>query len=230
MDQNPDVIRHNIEETRSALTEKLECLEQEVFGTVRDATQAVTATVENVKEAVTGTVENVKEKVHETVQSVKETFDLNRQVEQHPWATFGGSVAAGFLLGNLLPGDRTTQAFQSLSSSSAIDYSSTHATQRQEMSSRSERESSQGGFLSSLLEQFRPELEKVKGMAIGMAVGLVRDAVKDRIPEGMVRDFEQLANNVTTKLGGQPVQGPVLDTDCCQGGATGHTSAASAGL
>ena len=30
MDQNPDVIRHQIEETRSALTEKLETLENEV--------------------------------------------------------------------------------------------------------------------------------------------------------------------------------------------------------
>ena len=48
MDQEPDLseqlpreIRHQIEETRSELTEKLEALEQKVMNTVADATSAV---------------------------------------------------------------------------------------------------------------------------------------------------------------------------------------------
>src|SRR5438105_4518592 len=114
MDQNPDVIRHNIEETRSALTDKLETLEHEVFGTVREATQAVSDTVENVKETVACTVENVK--------------------------------------------------------------------------------------------------EKVEAMAIGVTAGLLRDAVRARVPDAMVADFEELANNITSKIGGEPVHGPVLES------------------
>src|SRR5262245_55877302 len=98
-DEQPKVIRHQMEETRASLTEKLETLEHQVVGTVQGATSAVTETVENVKEAVAETVETVKGTVRETVETVKETFDLSRQVDRHPWLMVGGSVALGFLCG-----------------------------------------------------------------------------------------------------------------------------------
>src|SRR5437588_98198 len=90
MDQEPDVIRQDIDETRSSLTEKLETLEAEVKGTVQDA-----------KNTVEDTIHNVKSTVHETVESVKRTFDLPYQVRQHPWPMLGGSVVAGFILDNV---------------------------------------------------------------------------------------------------------------------------------
>src|SRR5262249_38838293 len=90
MDDSPEVIRQQMEETRAALSEKLETLEQQVVGTVKDARAAVTDTVETVKGAV-----------HDTVETVKETFDVSRQVERHPWAMLGGSIALGFLGGRL---------------------------------------------------------------------------------------------------------------------------------
>ena len=43
MDQEPDVIRQDIEQTRESLTEKLETLECEVKGTIADAKDTVTA-------------------------------------------------------------------------------------------------------------------------------------------------------------------------------------------
>ena len=87
MAYEPEVIKQQMEETRSSLADKLETLEQHVLGTVHDTTSAVSNTAEMVTDAVEGTVESVKETVEnvkesfmETVESVKETvretFDL----------------------------------------------------------------------------------------------------------------------------------------------------------
>ena len=53
MDERPDVIRQQIEETRESLTDKLETLE----GQVKDTVSTVSDTLESVKETVEGTVE-----------------------------------------------------------------------------------------------------------------------------------------------------------------------------
>lgn len=98
MAEEPDVIREQIEETRTSLTEKLETLE----GQVRETVQSAKATVED-------TLETVKSSVQNTVESVKQTFDLSYQVDRHPWAMTGGSFVVGFLLGNYLEGRRQTR-------------------------------------------------------------------------------------------------------------------------
>jgi len=85
--ENEDLIREQMTDTRTSMTEKLEQLEEKVAGTVTGATGAVQDTVEAVKEtvlgakdAVTGTVEAVKDTVvgakdavTEAVETVKET-------------------------------------------------------------------------------------------------------------------------------------------------------------
>lgn len=99
MDNTPEVTRSQMEGTRAALSEKLETLEQRMVATVHGAADAVAQTVDNVKDAV-----------HETVDNVKGTFDLRRQVERHPWAMVGGSIALGFVGGMLLHRHRATRA------------------------------------------------------------------------------------------------------------------------
>ena len=69
MDDEPEVIRQQMEETRSALTDKIERLEHQVVGTVQNTTRAVNDTVENVKEAVQETVSTVKDTVSGTVEA-----------------------------------------------------------------------------------------------------------------------------------------------------------------
>ena len=85
--ENEEVIRHRMEQTREALTEKLETLEQKVADSVS---------------AVTDTVASVQEKVHEGVESVKDAVDVKAHVERHPWLMLGGSVLCGYVLGDLL--------------------------------------------------------------------------------------------------------------------------------
>jgi len=102
MANEPEVIRQQMEETRSDLQTKLETLEQQVKDTVQEATEAVSDTVATVKETVKETVETVKETVEETVESVKETFNLTRQVQAHPWPAFACATLVGFVGSRLL--------------------------------------------------------------------------------------------------------------------------------
>src|SRR5262245_2642415 len=106
---DPEVIRKKMLEKRTALTEKLEALEQGVLGvassvtnTVESVKEGVEETVEAVKDTVQDTVGAVKETVEETVETAKGLFDVPGHVERHPWAMLAGSVGVGALLGFLL--------------------------------------------------------------------------------------------------------------------------------
>src|SRR5437868_9061606 len=102
MDNETEVIKQQMEETRESLSEKLGALEQHVLSTVQDTTDSVTNTVETVKDAVQGTVSSVKETVADTVDTVKEAFDVRQQVERYPWAMLAGAVFVGYVGGRLL--------------------------------------------------------------------------------------------------------------------------------
>ena len=105
MNDTPEVIRQQMEETKSQLSEKLESLEHQVSETVQSTGTAVTATAEAVQE----TVEAVTDAVH----SVSNAFDFPRQVERHPWIAVGGSFALGYLASELLNAPTTTSASES---------------------------------------------------------------------------------------------------------------------
>lgn len=217
MDQEPDVIREQIDETRSALTDKLETLEEQV----RETVQSAKATVE-------GTLENVKSSVQETVQTVKRTFDLPYQVDRHPWAMLGGSFLAGLALGKWLEG-RQDQVRDYPSYGSAVgelprapavsetapryepDFSRTPAY------SPSAAQPSKPGVLGRLLHQFDDEIEQVKGVAIGALMGVVRDLVKQSLPK-LAPQIEEVMNSATSKLGGRPVAGPLVEPSTTETG------------
>jgi ElaB/YqjD/DUF883 family membrane-anchored ribosome-binding protein len=201
--EDPEAIRHRIEETRSSLTEKLETLEGQVRGTVEGA-----------KATVEGTIETVRETVKDTVDTVKRTFDLNYQMQQRPWTLIGASVLAGFLIGALVSRGRPSRGRSRVSS--YPDYAP--ASERSLASSAAaEPAASQGpGFLSGLMEQFGPEIDKIKGAAIGYLVGMARDSIKEALPS-LGQQIEEVTDSVTTKLGGEPVEGPVM-------GSASHSS------
>src|SRR5947209_12484747 len=102
MEQDADVIQHDIEETRASLVDKIGALEERVTSTVEQAKSTVEDTITSAQNAVTQTVQTVKSTVNETVESVKEAFDLRRQVERHPYAMVGCSFLTGFLTSKLV--------------------------------------------------------------------------------------------------------------------------------
>jgi len=249
-DDDPEVIRRQMEVQRASLAEKVEALEQKMVQTVQStletvqtAKDAVTETVETVKDTVqssvesvkdtfTSSVESVKDSVHSSVESVKDTLNVEHQVEQHPWAMFGGSVVLGFLGGLLInkltePNRRFPDHPQSLytgaeswsrpqPSASSYAPSSSRFTGSTEAPAQQPAASStpvqpEHPWLAELSQTFAPEIQKVKGLAIGALVGAVRDLVAQSVPEQFRPQLNEVMDNMTTKLGGEPVQPQFLD-------------------
>jgi ElaB/YqjD/DUF883 family membrane-anchored ribosome-binding protein len=99
-----DMIRGQMEDTRTSLTDKLETLEHQVSDSVHDATSNVADTVEAVTDSVQDTVASVKETVtavkesmRQGVSAVKAFFDIKDHADRHPWAVMGGAVVVGYV-------------------------------------------------------------------------------------------------------------------------------------
>jgi len=227
--ENEDVIREQMEDTRTSLSEKLETLESKVASTVEGATtnvadtvEAVKDTVEAVKDTVQETVTTVKESVDQTINAVKETvqqsvtavkglFDVPGHVRTHPWLMFGASVAAGYLLEPYVGrirgrgrGSRT--AFSPDHVVEETRFSQPHYAQPQ----RGQTQHGQTGFMPSTLEgilkKFEPELRRLKGLAVGTAMTALRDAVIKAVPQNMVSTVNENLDGITQKLGGERLE------------------------
>jgi ElaB/YqjD/DUF883 family membrane-anchored ribosome-binding protein len=214
--EDPEVIRQQMEAQRAALTDKLETLECKIAQTVQGAREAVSETVQEAKEAVAETVQSVKDTVHSSVETVKETFDVRRQVQRHPWAMLGGSVAAGFVAGMLLnrTGGGPSRGFapaMPTGTNRLREHARTSGGYLNTPATTTTPPQRQESWVDELAQKFAPEIQKVKGFALGAAMGLVRDLVSPSVPEAMRPQFTELLDNVTTKLGGEPVQGDVLN-------------------
>lgn len=209
MDHETEVIKGQMLETRTALTEKLEALEERVVSTVKDTTDAVSETVEAVKDAVESTVDTVKGTVSETVdsvkESVKETFDLNHHFQTHPWMMLGGATLVGYLGGCLLDSGRSG----SRASSNGWSYLQGHGGRPEERSRPetppSEPAKSGPSMWDKAVEALGPAISKLEGLAIGAATGVVGKMLLEAAPEAMRGDLEGVINDITTALGGKPI-------------------------
>lgn len=208
--ENEEVIRAEMEETRTALTEKLEVLENQVIGTVQDARSAVSDTVETlketvgtVKETVTDTVSAVKESVQEGVATVKDWMDVRAHVDRHPWLMVGGSIATGYVVGALC--DRfmegETASMTAAMASTAEPVRSEHRLGNGHRAARVKRhhEPESGSWLAG----FAPELNKLKSLALGTLIGTVREMVVKSVPQELGHRLGEVLDNVTSKLGGE---------------------------
>jgi len=205
-DKSEEMIQQQMKETRAALTEKLETLENKVVGTVAEATTAVSDTVEAIRETVNetvttvnetvkGSVETVKETVHESVETVKDIFDLPAHVDQHPWMMLGGSVAVGYCLGALL-GSRSSAG----SSATTFTYPE-----------RTVPTPSAPSKPTSEPSPWAPEINKLKGLALGVLFGTARELLLSSVPEHIADQLKEIVDNVTKKVGGEPM--PSSDWD-----------------
>lgn len=231
MENEAEMIRHQMEDTRTALTEKLEALESQVVSTVKGTTEAVAETVDAVKETVQETVEGVKETVQETVEgvtesvsnvkeSIKETFDLTGHMERNPWATFGGCVLAGFALGYLLPsassskparretwsGSGYPEAEPGMTDRLTAGVSSAASSAYDEVSSLASSALAKGW--DALKESWGPVADQLKQMAIGTTAGLVGEMVLKSVPPTLKDNVAKMLDDMTVSLGGQIMRSP----------------------
>jgi len=190
VDNELEVIRTEMEQTRSSLADKLEALESEFRGAVEGTTSAVANTVETVQE----TVENVKESVQETVTSVKETLNVRKHVERHPWAMFGGAVLVGCFAGSLL-GRRSSRRRPETTNVEEGRKEAAHPVSNGNGRSRKAAAPEEEGTLQSVLKT-------IKGLALGTLMGALRDVLEKAAPASLTSDLANAVDDMTTKLGG----------------------------
>jgi len=181
-----------MEDTRASLADKLDTLENQVLGTVHDATDAVAHTVQDVRSVV----DSVTESIQEGVESVKETFNLSEQVRRHPWGMLCGAAATGFFGGWLMgPSREETEAAPAPHLPRDFPSESYGASLQAEPAPSSEAEES----------IFAEPLQALKGIALGAVMGLVREMVSKGLPENIQDDVVKVLDNFTTKIGGKIV-------------------------
>lgn len=202
--EDEQVIRDKMEETRTSLSEKLETLESKVVDTVKGATEAVNETVETVKESVketvstvTGSVQDavgtVKGTVQDGVETVKDWLDLGAHVEKHPWCAMAAAVAAGYCLETMLEAKAPEQPHKD----GFVAPAGKHHNGRHHR-----RPSSKA---SSLLNQFRPEIDQLRGLALGTLLGVVREMIVQAVPRDLGQHLKEVIDSATKKLGGEPL-------------------------
>lgn len=218
MDNEPEVIRQQMEETRSSLQDKLETLEQHVTQTVQGAADAATETVQSVKDAVQETVATVKDTVQDTVGSVKRTFDLNAHVQQHPWAMFVGAVAAGYVATRLLartrPGEEYSSAPAEMTPPSAVIDVSVPAppSGKHRNGKHHDAPREKTGLMAAASKRYGEELTKLQSLAVGMLGAVVREVLTSAAAPPVAERITEILDGVTEKMGGKPIRGPLFQS------------------
>lgn len=214
MDPQPDVIRQQIDQTRSSLTEKLETLEAEVKGTVQtaketveSAKEAVESTFTTAKETVQDTIDSVKETMASATETVKRTFDVPYQVDRHPWAMLGLSLVSGIVFGAFLGGRSTNgrRVASRMSEASVVPPERPGIAPQAAWSRPTPEEPGRPGFMDKLSSQLGDELEKVKDLTITTLVGVVGDVAKRSLPV-LAHTVEDMLSNTAAQFGAPPQQ------------------------
>jgi len=125
MDQkSAEQLQSEMNDTRTAISEKVALLESHVLETIYDATSAVQESAHAVNCAVKESVGGVSAQVNQTMDhfrssaaelsnSVKSMFNIADHVRQNPWMSIACSTASGFLVGRLLGNGSTTPGIRS---------------------------------------------------------------------------------------------------------------------
>jgi hypothetical protein len=75
----------------------------------------------------------------------------------------------------------------------------------------------EGSSGKDLLGRFDDELSQVKALVIGALMGFVRDLAKESLPPALAPQIEQIMDSTTAKLGGKPVESPIVATTAGNG-------------
>ncbi|CAN5339670.1 hypothetical protein BH10PLA2_BH10PLA2_36390 [soil metagenome] len=196
VEQDADQIRKQMANTRCSISEKLDLLERRVVDTVEGATHAVNDTVETVRDTV-----------RDSVHSMQTNLDPIRQADRHPWTTFAVCLGAGYAVGKVLEGGLMPR-------SAVIDQPKSwpHPSPSTEAASHATHQNgAPSAFVRNFIQPLEPDMRRLKEMGIGMLFGVVRDFLHDVAPEPMRDRLHEVVDDVTRRMGGEPVKGPVLE-------------------
>jgi prophage DNA circulation protein len=253
LQQSIEVTRHDIEETRASMTEKLELLEERVRETLEESKSAVEDIVENVKGTVDETVhvvketvdgakstvedivENVKGTMDDTVTTVKQAFDLSYQMDRHPWLLFSGSVLLGAYLGSLSQPRLQTNGYEDYEDKE-VDEDEAYRVALTGMSSDyahrnaadSSTSPSQPSRWRSGLGKFQEEIDLVKGAVLGTVMGTLQEMIRQNIPS-MAPTLEKVIQSASRKLGAEPIVSSTDQQQSRSGDQGEHPSSSAMG-
>ena len=228
MAQRADDIRHNIEHTRAAMTEKVTTLEErvretaagaqvsvqkimeDVGGMVKDVRATVDTTLAAVRQGVAGTqasvgelVEHVKGTVGETVTTVQRTFDLSSQTEQHPWPMVGGAVLVGYMLGRWGGGHPSIAGSTAEKRATEASRSGSSPALR----ASSARPQPQQGIVSGILEEYKDEIAGLKSVAVGAVMSTLSEMFQQAMPP-LAPHIKSAMTKMSAQLQASPVPHP----------------------
>jgi hypothetical protein len=111
MDQRENHLREDIEDTRVAITEKIEMIEDRVHQTMDGTRSTIDSVLENIK-GVEGTIEHtkstidnildtIKQSIDEAIERAKYAADLIEQVNKNPLIMLGSAILTGYALSSI---------------------------------------------------------------------------------------------------------------------------------
>jgi hypothetical protein len=162
-----------MEQTRESLTEKVEALENQVLGTIHNATATVSETVDAVKEAVTTAPTAVRNTIREMIDAVKETigsFSVSGCISTYPAAAISTTTFAGFLAGYLTGGSTQSVARP--------------APYREPERTPSPRFAAGpcSGLLGELYDQVGGEVKKLASNTLASGMAALRQSIEKHLP------------------------------------------------
>jgi ElaB/YqjD/DUF883 family membrane-anchored ribosome-binding protein len=216
MEDKNQPIMNEMEETRTALSEKLEALEAKVAARVEPVAEAVeraTTAAADIVKGVKETVQDVKATMASTVRSVTSVFNMREQTKQHPWLVFTLATSTGCVLGNLLTGRRARPvvheavAAQSPARHKHGGNGRHHRSPPNKLAITSESAESQSWFAE--------EARRLRSLALSTLMGAIRDLSVSAFSGELGDRIAAEIDRITVHLGGEPIHGHVLQ---CGGG------------
>jgi len=205
VDNELEVIRHQMEAKRASLSDKLDALENQVLDTAQEATSAVNQIAKDVTEVV----DNVTGDIQETVQSVKDAFDIGEKIRQNPWASLAGAFAVGFagayLTGSSKRSEHTHSGLHFPRTNGFTPPAEPARAFTPEPAKEPAKESSDtSSGLASLFGTVGTEaLNKIKGLAVGTLMGVLAEAVVNAVPTSLKSEVTTMMTDLNTHLGGK---------------------------
>jgi ElaB/YqjD/DUF883 family membrane-anchored ribosome-binding protein len=234
-DRELEVIRSQMDRTRSSLAEKIGALESQVSDTVggvttavetvkdtvtgvteavSSATEKVSDTVNSLTSSVSGTVQNLTDSVSGTVETVKQSLDPTPTIRAHPWSSVACSVACGFLGGYLLGGPRRSDVWPSegFFGPSRAEAAPPPPSSPAYAPAAASNGHSDGQSMAGVMEPVKDTLSDiggaVKSLGISALMGVVGHLAKSAVPEAIQNDVCGAIDRLKTKLGGHHTVNP----------------------
>ena len=223
MDQRASDVRRDIEHTRTALANKIETLDEHVRGKV-----------EGVKNSVDLSYQVQQRPWPMLAASVAVGFLFERMLSGDSASARAERRRPTFIPIPMYPDGRAEHSqpsAQPSAQSSAGAVSAAQAStaksnpvrktdrqprpQEKTSSGQAQKQNSNTGMLGDVLDQFKGELQTIKGMAVGAVTSLVHDMIKQSSPAAS-SFVKQALNTASTKLTGQGIPEAPSDTSPSQ--------------